>query len=120
MMEEQTVTLEVPSSLYADLQELAATEQTDVTGLLVQLVARSCGTQRDPVFDRIGAYRSTVPLIDNIPVSEDPELYAAAEALGEPAHTWHAWQIAPQRYTRGPDGQAVRRNAWDMNMFSVG
>ena len=50
------------------------------------------------MFSRIGAYCSEVPLIDNIPVSEDPKLYIAAEALGEQARCMHAWEIAPQRY----------------------
>jgi hypothetical protein len=110
-MEEPTVTLELPSSLYAELHALAATRQTDVPTLLVQLVATSQDQRRDPVLELVGAYRSERPLIDNIPVSEDPTLYAIAEALGKRAIQMHAWELAPQRYVQGPDGQAIRRNA---------
>ena len=62
----------------------------------------------DPVFDLIGAFSSDRPLIDNIPVSEDPGLYLLAEAWGEAAQQMHAWEIAPQRYRQGKDGQPVR------------
>ena len=62
----------------------------------------------DPIFDLIGAFSSEKPLIDNIPVSEDPDLYLLAEALGEKAEQLHAWEIAPQRYRRGKDGRPVR------------
>ncbi len=57
----------------------------------------------------IGAYRSTRPLIDDIPVSEDPDLYLIAEALGERAEGRHAWEIAPAKYKRGKDRRPVRR-----------
>lgn len=61
----------------------------------------------DSVFDLIGAFTSDKPLIDDIPVSADPALYILAEALGEQARGLHAWEIAPRRYCRGEDGQAV-------------
>jgi hypothetical protein len=109
-MEQSTVTLELPSNLYTDLKEMATNEQTSITDLLMRLVAESQKPQTDPVFELIGAYRSTMPLIDNIPVSEDPELYAIAESLGEATHTLHAWEIAPQRYAQGADNQAIRRD----------
>jgi predicted DNA-binding antitoxin AbrB/MazE fold protein len=63
----------------------------------------------DPVFDLIGAYQSERPLIDDIPVSEDPDLYLVVEQLGEQAEGRHAWEIAPARYAQGPDGRPVRR-----------
>lgn len=62
----------------------------------------------EPVFALIGAFSSDKPLIDGIPVSEDPNLYLLAEALDENISEKHAWEIAPQRYRRDEDGQAVR------------
>jgi len=62
----------------------------------------------DPVLDLIGAYRSDRPLIDDIPVSEDPDLYLLAEAMGEEAAGMHAWEIAPNRYRRSESGRPVR------------
>lgn len=62
----------------------------------------------DSVFDLIGAFSSEKPLIDGIPVSQDPELYLVAEAIGAEGLLRHAWEIAPQRYREGKDGQAVR------------
>ena len=63
------------------------------------------------MFDLIGAYRSRQPLIDGIPVSEDPDLYLVAAELGDRAATMHAWELAPERYSQGPDGRPVRRRA---------
>ena len=62
----------------------------------------------DPVFDLIGAFSSDKLLIDGIPVSQDPELYLIAEAIDADGQLRHAWEIAPQRYREGADGQAVR------------
>lgn len=73
--------------------------------------ALSPATDSDPVLAFIGAYTSVHPLIDAIPVSEDPELYVAAESLGEQAAGKYAREIAPSRYAPGPDGRPVRRNA---------
>lgn len=64
----------------------------------------------DPVFDLIGAFSSEKPLIDGIPVSQDPDLYLLADMMSAEAQELHAWEIAPQRYRRGSDGQAVRIN----------
>ncbi len=58
---------------------------------------------------RLGVYDSKAPLIDDIPVSEDPDLYVAAATLGEGATALHAWDIAPARYTRGPAARPIRR-----------
>lgn len=71
----------------------------------------SPATDPDPVLALIGAYTNAHSLIDDIPVSEDPDLYVAAESLGEQAAGKHAWEIAPARYAPGPDGRPVRRNA---------
>ncbi len=72
---------------------------------------RASASERDPVLGLIGAYHSRRPLIDGIPVSQDPDLYLAAEALGERANEMHAWEIAPARYAQGEDGHPVRRQA---------
>lgn len=112
-MEARTVTLQLPENLYARLQSLAADEQTEPVEVIARLVAlarqrRASSPERDPVLDLVGAYRSQRPLIDGIPVSQDPDLYLAAEALGERANGMHAWEIAPARYVRGQDGRPVR------------
>lgn len=62
----------------------------------------------DPVLELMGAFNSDRPLIDGIPVSEDPGLYLAAEALGERAQGLHAWEIAPHRYRRGENDRPIR------------
>ncbi len=64
----------------------------------------------DPIFELIGAYCSRIPLIDDIPVSEDPDLYILAAKLGPDAYHRHAWEIAPHRYKRGHDRRPVRRD----------
>jgi hypothetical protein len=64
----------------------------------------------DPIFELTGAYHSRPSLIDDIPASEDPDLYILAAKLGPDAHHRHAWEIAPHRYKRGPDGRPVRRD----------
>ncbi len=115
-MDARTVTLQLPENLYAQLQSLAADEQTEPVEVIARLVAlarqrRSSSPERDPVLDLVGAYRSRRPLIDGIPVSQDPDLYLAAEALGERANGMHAWEIAPARYIQGQDGRPVRRQA---------
>jgi len=98
------------------LQSLAADEQTEPVKVIARLVTlarqrRASAPERDPVLGLIGAYHSRRPLIDGIPVSQDPDLYLAAEALGERANGMHAWEIAPARYARGEDGHPVRRQA---------
>ena len=62
----------------------------------------------DPVLELMGLFNSEKPLIDDIPVSEDPDLYLAAEAMGEQAEGLHAWEIAPARYQQGADGEPIR------------
>lgn len=68
------------------------------------------GSEMDSLFDLIGAYSSSVPLIDGIPVSEDPDLYLIAAKLDAQALDRHAWEIAPDRYTQGPEGRPIRRD----------
>lgn len=111
---DKTVMLQIPEELYARLQAIAAREQADAIDVIARLVAQAgqggvFPPDQDPVLDLIGAYRSPHPLIDGIPVSEDPDLYIAAEALGERASGLHAWEIAPHRYSQGADGRPVRR-----------
>ena len=77
---------------------------------VAQLRQNSAATSEDPVLALAGAYASDQPLVDGIAVSEDPDLYATIAALGNNALKLHAWEIAPARYFRGEDGQAVRRN----------
>jgi len=109
------MTLELPITLYDKLQKLAAGEQTDPVDIIARLVETAmlsspAKREVDPVFELIGAYRSERPLIDDIPVSEDPDLYLAAETLGEQAAERHAWELAPIRYKQGPDRRPLRRN----------
>jgi len=113
-MATEVVTLELPLKLYDKLQKRAAAEQTDPIDLIARLVEDSPSAAPaqlvDPVFELIGAYRSEQPLIDNIPVSEDPDLYLIAEMMGQQATGLHAWELAPTRYKQGPDGKPLRRN----------
>lgn len=80
--------------------------------------AADLSTAHSP-FDLIGAFSSDKPLIDNIPVSADPGLYLLAEAMGEQAQGLHAWEIAPQRYREGKDGQAIRLTSPYMMTFTA-
>ncbi len=112
-MSTETITLQVPMRLYADLTALAAEEQTDVVGVITRLLKLADrdtpeSHRRDPVFALIGAYHSDQPLIDDIPASEDPDLYLTQAASGEPVGEKHAWEIAPMRYQKGPEGRPVR------------
>lgn len=75
-----------------------------------QVDATEMDTADDLLLDLIGAYRSVTPLIDGIPVSEDPDLYLVAEMMGDRATDLHAWEIAPARYRQGRNGRAVRRD----------
>jgi hypothetical protein len=112
-MDTEVITLELPVGLYDKLKKLAAEEKTDPVEIIARLVEPSSGLleqEKDPVIELIGAYHSQHPLIDNIPISEDPDLYLAAEAMGDAALGMHAWEIAPKRYTQGPDGRPRRRN----------
>jgi hypothetical protein len=113
-MTTDTVILELPIEPYNKLQKLAVEEETDPIEIIARLIEASTDpisplTTEDPFFEIIGAYHSDRPLIDNIPVSEDPDLYLAAAALGEQAIGLHAWEIAPARYQKGPGGHPVRR-----------
>ncbi|HOU15656.1 MAG TPA: hypothetical protein PKZ84_21335 [Anaerolineae bacterium] len=112
-MSTETITLQVPTRLYADLSALAEEEQTDVVGVisrLLKLAERDTvkSHQSDPVFALIGAYHSNQPLIDNIPASEDPDLYLLQATYGESSEEKHAWEIAPMRYRKAPDNRPVR------------
>jgi hypothetical protein len=119
------VTFELPASVYADLQQLAHQEQVDIATLMAQLVVQAKTSPRvaspptDPVLSLIGAYQSNRPLIDNIPVSEDPDLYILVDVLGEQAIGMHAWEIAPQRYRQGVDGEPVRCDRCEGNRCTI-
>ena len=107
-----TITLELPTNLYTDLQTLATQEHVNLVELLARLIqlARQdvvAPVTPDPVYELIGAYRSQQPLIDDIPISEDPDLYWALEASNEQAAGKHAWEIAPARYRQRADGVSI-------------
>lgn len=116
-MERNLVTIQLPAGLYTELEALAAREEKSLTEVIARLVtdarAAASGQGDDPVFELIGAFRSEQPLIDGIPVSEDPELYRVAGLAGDGEARLHAWELAPERYMRAPDGRAVRRHAGD-------
>ena len=113
-METMPIALRLPPHLYEDLQALAVEEQSEPVEVIARLIAqarreRSALPEQDPVLGLIGFYDSKAPFIDDIPVSEDPDLYVAAATLGAGAAALHAWEIAPTRYTRGPDARPIRR-----------
>ncbi|TET54417.1 MAG: hypothetical protein E3J64_01950 [Anaerolineales bacterium] len=71
----------------------------------------------DPIWDIVGLGGDRQPLIDGIPVSEDPNLYYLADLMErkgvgpyaeEREEPPHAWEIAPQRYRRGRGGEPAR------------
>lgn len=105
------------NALLEQIRRLTPDEQLEIIRGVAGLVAAGLGERKpagaepgaDPVLELLGAYANTVPLIDDIPASTDPDLYLAAEASGAQAKGLHAWEIAPARYERGPDGRAVRK-----------
>ena len=113
-MDTPAVTLELPASLYAELQAMAAEGQTGPVEVIARLVTlaqqrRATSSDHDPIFDLIGAYHSHRPLIDDIPVSEDPDLYLVAERFGDQATGMHAWDLAPDRYVQDQHGRPIRK-----------
>lgn len=98
----QTITAVYENGVLRPLKPLALPEKTRVR------VQVEPAEEADPVLELIGLFNSEKPLIDNIPVSEDPDLYLAAEAMGEQGQDLHAWEIAPTRYRRGKHNQAIR------------
>ena len=98
----QTITAVYENGLLRPLSALNLPNKTRVT---VQ-VRRT--KKKDPVLEMMGMFNSEQPLIDNIPVSEDPDLYLVAEMMGTEAKGLHAWEIAPARYQRGELNEPVR------------
>jgi hypothetical protein len=105
------------------LQALAEVEGTSVSNLVRKAINRFLRQRQpvpvteDPIWEIIGIGEGEQELIDDIPVSEDPELYYLADLMARKEvgpyaalHDGpvHAWEIAPQRYTQGPDGRPVR------------
>ena len=105
------------------LQALAEVEGTSVSNLVREAINRFLRQRQpvpvteDPIWGIVGIGEGEQELIDDIPVSEDPELYYLADLMARkeigPYATLrdgpvHAWEIAPQRYTQGPDGCSVR------------
>ncbi len=101
----QTITAVYEDGILRPLSPVFLPEKTRVV-----LQIEQTGTV-DPVLELIGMFNSEKPLIDDIPVSEDPDLYLIAEAMGAEAVGLHAWEIAPLRYRRGPDGFPLRRKS---------
>jgi hypothetical protein len=113
-MDRTAVNLQIPASLYADLEALALEKQTEPIAVIARLVEvareqHNNALEPDPVFDLVGPYSSQRPLIDDIPVSGDPDLYVVVESLGERATGMHAWELTPVRYAKGRDGLPMRR-----------
>ncbi len=54
-MSKETITLQVPTRLYADLTALAAEEQTDIVGVITRLV--KTGTRQESVTRRRAIHR---------------------------------------------------------------
>lgn len=98
---------------YQYLQQRAQKLGTSLDRVVSELIESELAEQQvqaeDMLLDMIGAYHSAYPLIDNIPPSEDPDLYLIAQTLGERAQGMHAWELAPQRYRQGANGEALRR-----------
>jgi hypothetical protein len=105
------------------LQALAEVEGTSVSDLVRKAIDRflrqrqPLSVTEDPIWEIIGIGAGEKALIDDVPVSEDPELYYLADLMARkeigPYATLrdgpvHAWEIAPQRYAQGPDGRSVR------------
>lgn len=104
-MSQTTITAIYENGVLRPLKPLQLPEKTRVTLQIEQ----SGGL--DPVLELMGLFNSDKPLIDNIAVSEDPDLYLVAEAMGEQAKALHAWEIAPTRYRRGKGDQPIRLDA---------
>lgn len=105
------------------LQALAEVEGTSVSNLVREAINRFLRQRQplpvteDPIWEIVGIGEGKKELIDDIPVSKDPDLYYLADLMARkeigPYATLrdgpvHAWEIAPQRYTQGPDGRPVR------------
>lgn len=112
-MNTAVVTIELPIGIYTKLQALSTDKQKDpveiISNLVTQAIAKQANSiEDDPIFELIGAYSSELPLIDDIPVSEDPDLYVIAEKMGDSVTEMHAWELAPKRYIQSKDGKAIR------------
>lgn len=98
----QTITAVYEDGVLRPLSPLSLPNKTKVT-----LQINQPKEDGDPVLELLGLFNDDKPLIDNIPVSEDPDLYLTAEAMGAQAEGLHAWEIAPSRYERGTDNQPI-------------
>ena len=98
----QTITAVYENGLLRPLSALNLPNKTRVT---VQIRRAK---KVDPVLEMMGMFNGDQPLIDDIAVSEDPDLYLVAEMMGTEADGLHAWEIAPARYQRGEFDEPVR------------
>ncbi len=99
----QTITAVYEDGVLRPLSPLLLPNKTRVTVQINQT------DENDPVLELLGLFNDNKVLIDNIPVSEDPDLYLAAEAMGTEAGGLHAWEIAPARYACGANNEAIRK-----------
>lgn len=124
------ISLSLPQPLYHRIEQWAQHSQRPVEEVLIQaletivyagldseLTTRKNQHVQDTTYpssinaqSMIDAYSKDIPLIDNIPIQDDLELYMIAKELGANAVGLHAWEIAPDRYDQGEDGLPVRRN----------
>lgn len=119
MSNKRRIQLMLEPEQYHRLRTLAEAEKTSISHLVREAVDQLLQRRsplpitEDPIWGIVGGAEDTRNLIDGIPVSEDPDLYTMAEMMvgknigpyaevrdGPP----HAWEIAPQRYTRGRTG----------------
>ncbi len=89
------------NGVFRPLEPLDLPERSEVA---LQIIAE----HKDAFLELIGAFSSEQPLIDGIAVSEDPDLYLVAAAMGERANGQHAWEIMPAKYRRGENNQPIR------------
>jgi hypothetical protein len=120
-----TIPVELPPQHLKQLRRIAHTRKATITEVAQEALIEWIDQQEQPelppstdsdsVWGLVGAYESSKPLIDGIAASEDPDLYLVAEALGERAAGLHAWEIAPKRYTEGPNGKPIRLHNGNQN-----
>lgn len=98
----QTITAVYKDGILRPLTPLQLPENAKVK------VTVETSSSTDPALELVGLFNSDKPLINNIGVSEEPDLYLLAENLGDDARSMQAWEIAPQRYRQGKNGEAIR------------
>jgi hypothetical protein len=124
MSVKQRTQLMLEAEQHRQLRLLAQVEGKSVSQLVREAVTQLLDHRlplpitEDPIWEIVTkGTESAKALIDDIPVSEDPELYYVADLMArkrigpyaeERETPPHAWEIAPRRYIRGEDGRPVR------------